>query len=287
MFNLLLMILLCYLVGSIPTAIIAGKILKKIDIREHGSGNAGATNVFRVLGWKAGLVVLLIDMLKGLLATVLFYQLGSSDLLSDTAALKVIAGLAAVFGHIWTVFARFKGGKGVATSTGVLLILCPKALAIAGLVWLITVFLTRYVSLGSILGSLSLPISAAILGEPIQMVMFTITLCLISSYKHDSNIIRLINGEEPKLGQKIHASEGYDRSQGADSAELAEKSRRLRLGHRDEDHRVVAGVEVVESDAHHKGAGHEEPERMGLPGDEHTDTEKDEAEGNDTDLRDK
>src|SRR4030067_3747407 len=103
MFYLLLMVLLSYLVGSVPTSIIASKLLKGIDIREHGSGNAGATNVFRVMGWKIGLAVLLIDMTKGYIPTVLFYKLGMKGGDWPVVNLQIIAGISAIFGHIWTV----------------------------------------------------------------------------------------------------------------------------------------------------------------------------------------
>jgi len=130
MTDILIILLIAYLFGSFPTAIIAGKLMRKIDIRDYGSGNAGATNVFRVLGWKAALTVLLIDMLKGFIPvfwitpmihsdpqTVIYYQIG--------------AAIAAIIGHIWTVFAGFKGGKGVGTSAGVFLALAPVSLLIA------------------------------------------------------------------------------------------------------------------------------------------------------------
>lgn len=208
MINLLIMILVSYLIGSIPTAIITGKILRGIDIRQHGSGNAGATNVFRVLGWKAGLFVLLFDMGKGLIATVLLYKLALAPGFLDPVVLKIIAGLSAVFGHIWTVFASFKGGKGVGTGAGMLLGLFPQAVGVAVLVFIIVVALTRYVSLGSILASLTIPVYLlfkvyvlkANLSPALMVLALLIPLLII--FTHRSNIGRLLKGEENKIAFK-------------------------------------------------------------------------------------
>ena len=129
MLNVIFLIITAYLVGSLPTAIIAGRLLKKIDIREHGSGNAGATNVFRVLGWKAGLVVLAIDIFKGFV--VVQWLVGIVDYnIESLVYFQLIAGISAIFGHIWTIFAGFKGGKGVGTAAGVCLGLQPFAVFI-------------------------------------------------------------------------------------------------------------------------------------------------------------
>ncbi|MEL6822937.1 MAG: glycerol-3-phosphate acyltransferase, partial [Calditrichota bacterium] len=141
---LLLMIVISYLMGSFPTSIIAGKLLKGIDIRQHGSGNAGATNVFRVLGWKAGSVVLFIDIMKGLIPTAMLYQVGLKGMNWEPVNMQILAGISAVFGHIWTVFAGFKGGKGVGTGAGMVVGLLPKAVIIAILVFIVTVAITRY-----------------------------------------------------------------------------------------------------------------------------------------------
>ncbi len=199
------MIILSYLVGSIPTAIITGKILRGIDVRQYGSGNAGATNAFRVLGWKAGLFVLLFDMGKGLIATVLIYKLAVAPGFFDPVVLKIIAGLSAVFGHIWTVFASFKGGKGVGTGAGMLLGLFPQAVGVAVLVFIIVVAVTRYVSLGSILASLTIPVyllfDVFILNEPVHPALMILALLipLLIIFTHRSNIQRLIKGEENKI----------------------------------------------------------------------------------------
>jgi glycerol-3-phosphate acyltransferase PlsY len=206
MLNLIAMIIISYLVGSIPTGIIAGKLLKGIDIRQHGSGNAGATNVFRVLGWKAGIVVLLIDMAKGLVPVVWVSQLGISGGLNwDQINFEILAGLCAVFGHIWTIFAGFKGGKGVGTGAGMVIGLAPITVLICLGVFVIVVAVTRYVSLGSILASIALPvilfINRFLIGGyvPTQLLVFSLFIMTLIIYTHRSNIKRLLKGEESKI----------------------------------------------------------------------------------------
>jgi glycerol-3-phosphate acyltransferase PlsY len=211
MINFILMILFSYLMGSIPTAIIYGRLTRKIDIREHGSGNAGATNVFRVLGWKAGLLVMLIDMAKGLVATTLIYRLAIGSIGFELELLKIIAGLSAVFGHIWTVFAGFKGGKGVGTGAGMLFGLIPGAVFSGIIIFIITVGLSRYVSLGSILGSITVPVYLLIRKFALQqdisisILIFGICIPVLIIYTHRSNINRLLIGEETKINLKKKA----------------------------------------------------------------------------------
>jgi glycerol-3-phosphate acyltransferase PlsY len=208
MLNLIWMIVISYLVGSVPTAIIYGRLTKNIDVRQHGSGNAGATNVFRVLGWKAGLIVMLIDMLKGLLATLVVYRLGMGTIGLEVELLKIIAGLSAVFGHIWTVFAGFKGGKGVGTGAGMLFGLIPIAVLTAIIVFIITVAISRYVSLGSILASITIPVylfSQNFLFNKdvsISILIFGLVIPLLIIYTHRSNIKRLLKGQENKILMK-------------------------------------------------------------------------------------
>ncbi len=202
MFMLISAVTLSYLLGSLPTSYILAKVLKGIDIRGYGSGNVGATNVLRTVGKLPALIALLIDILKGVAAvTLLSTFLYPASLNIDYESFQILLGFSVICGHIWTVFLKFKGGKGVATSAGVLLILCPKAVGIAAIVWLITILITRYVSLSSLLASISLPIINAVMGMSVQLVIFTITLCFISTYKHKANITRLINREESKIGQ--------------------------------------------------------------------------------------
>jgi glycerol-3-phosphate acyltransferase PlsY len=205
MLKFILMLLISYLVGSIPTAIIYGKLTRGIDIRQHGSGNAGATNVFRVLGWKAGVLVLLIDMVKGLIATLWFYKIGTDSFIANVELLKIMAGMSAVFGHIWTVFAGFKGGKGVGTGAGMIIGLVPGAVLVGVIVFLLAVAMTRWVSLGSILASLTVPVYLFLkkfffmLPVSTTLLIFSLLVPLLIIFTHRSNIKRLLNGSENKI----------------------------------------------------------------------------------------
>lgn len=206
MISLLLMVVISYLIGSIPTSIIAGKLLKGIDIRQHGSGNAGATNVFRVLGWKAGLVVLLIDMFKGWFPTVYVSQLGmDSGLAWQPINYQILAGVAAMFGHIWTIFAGFKGGKGVGTGAGMIIGLAPLPVLICLIVFIVTVALTRYVSLGSILASITFMVVVLLqkyvfdIDISTQLLVFSVFVPILIVFTHRSNIQRLLKGQENKI----------------------------------------------------------------------------------------
>jgi len=207
MLSVIMLAVLSYLLGSIPTAIIAGKVIKNIDIREHGSGNAGATNVFRVLGWQAGLIVLSIDMLKGFLAAWLFIRL-FPDLWSGAEMRiywQMMAGTFAIVGHIWTVFAGFKGGKGVGTAAGVFIGLQPFPVLICILVFIIIVAVTRYVSLGSISGAILLPVILSVQKifhtseVPLAVLILSVLLALLIVYTHRQNIKRLLQGTENKI----------------------------------------------------------------------------------------
>jgi len=204
MIHAVIIALMAYLFGSFPTAIIAGKLLKKIDIREHGSGNAGATNVLRILGWKAATVVLLIDMLKGFVPVFWLTALivGQGD---STIYYQILAAFAAIAGHIWTIFAGFRGGKGVGTAAGVFLGLAPVALTIALVAFFIVAAVTRYVSLGSLVAA-----SVFILTELVQRFIFKLpvpdVLLYVSGlvvaliwFAHRANISRLLAGNESKV----------------------------------------------------------------------------------------
>ncbi len=210
--NLLAIALAGYLLGSIPTAIIVSKVFHGIDIREHGSGNAGATNVFRVLGWKSALLVMLVDVGKGVVATLYASQLVFAPVTVEPVYLKLLAGLAAVFGHIWTVFAGFRGGKGVGTAAGMLLALYPIAVLICLAIFVIVVYSTRYVSLGSITAAVSLPIVLLIMKqgfhkfvEP-ELMAFSVFIAVLIVFTHRSNIRRLISGTENRFGQNTAKS---------------------------------------------------------------------------------
>ena len=189
-----------YVIGSIPTAYIFGRVIKGIDMREHGSGNIGATNVFRVIGKAPGIIVLIIDALKGLIC-VTYLASGFLYLAPVTRPelYRILVGLSAIAGHNWMLFLKFKGGKGVAASAGVAIGLIPKIFWLGFLVWLITFFITGFVSLASIIAIISVPIFTLAFGEPAEIVIFMCLLCLIIIYKHKPNIRRLARGEEKRI----------------------------------------------------------------------------------------
>jgi len=204
MLDAVYVILIGYLSGSIPTAIIAGKILKKIDIREHGSGNAGATNVFRVLGPKWGIIVLVIDILKGFVPV--FWLAALIHPQADTLIYyQILAAISAIAGHVWTIFAGFRGGKGVGTAAGVFLGLAPLPLSAALLIFVIIVAISRYVSLGSLLGALSfllILLAQRFLMQvniPDILLYLAVIVVAIIWYAHRSNIGRLLKGNENKI----------------------------------------------------------------------------------------
>ena len=217
MFLLALIIILSYLIGSIPTAIIVSKAAKGIDIREHGSGNAGGTNVMRVLGWKHGLLVILLDAFKGVLAGVVVARLHYGHMpfqnvtpFDDFTLVQIIAGIAAVVGHVFTIFAGFKGGKGIATALGMLLMIITVDMLIALGVFIIVVSISRYVSLGSLVGAVSVPLSL-IVRENIfhvdipgynTILPFIIAISLFVIYTHRKNVVRILNGSENKISFK-------------------------------------------------------------------------------------
>lgn len=214
MFLLATIIILSYLVGSIPTSIIISKAVKGIDIRNYGSGNAGGTNVMRVLGWKHGVLVILLDALKGAIAVVLIARLHYGVLpfqnvspFDDFTLVQIIAGISAVIGHIWTIFAGFKGGKGIATALGMLLMIITVDMLIAVGIFLIVVSISRYVSLGSIVSAVVVPLSMVfrenVLHTHIEgyntLLPFVIGVSLLVIFTHRKNLVRLINGTENKL----------------------------------------------------------------------------------------
>lgn len=214
MFNLIFVVVLAYLVGSIPTSIILSKLVKGIDIRQHGSGNAGGTNVFRVMGWKWGVLTIILDAVKGAIAVIIVARLYLDNFpfnnitpFDDFTLVQIICGIAAVVGHIWTVFAGFRGGKGIATALGFLLTLITIDMLFALVVFTITVTLSRYISLGSLAAAVSLPIILVvrenIFGVEIPgyqtILPFIIGLVLLVIYTHRKNIDRLIKGSENKI----------------------------------------------------------------------------------------
>ena len=195
--------LLGYLIGSIPTAIWFGRRFHGIDIREHGSKNAGATNTFRVLGKKMGGIVLIIDVLKGTLAASLplFFSSFFQGYKDEQLILQLTTSFAAVFGHVFPIYADFRGGKGVATSLGIVFGINPLAAFICLVLFLIVFILSRFVSLGAICAALLFPIvSYYVLGNDTRiMIIFSIVLSSLVVIAHRKNISRLLKGEENKM----------------------------------------------------------------------------------------
>lgn len=199
-------VIAAYFAGSVPTGVVLGKKLKGIDIREHGSKNTGATNAYRVLGPKLGITVLLIDILKGFLPVAIAKYLAAIGQFPPT--LIVVVGLIAIIGHTFSVFLRFKGGKGVATSLGVFLAFEPFVMLIVVVVFIVIVGISKYVSLGSITAASIFPFLCYYLPklfnkEPnIPVVGVSILVAVYIIIKHKSNIRRLVKGEENKFNIK-------------------------------------------------------------------------------------
>ncbi len=203
--NLLLTFLLSYLLGSIPTAVWTGKVLHGVDVREHGSGNAGATNVIRVLGWKTGIPVLLFDVLKGWLAAMLpvFFSLAGQDTAQMTN-LQILAGICAVLGHIFPVLAGFHGGKGVATIFGVLLAIDPLVTVSCMGVFVLVLLITGYVSISSMAAGIAFPVLLLLFFNTPSLFLkiFSVLVAVALIITHRKNISRLLKGEESKLFKK-------------------------------------------------------------------------------------
>lgn len=214
MINLIIVGILAYLVGAIPTSIIISKLVKGIDIRNYGSGNAGGSNVFRILGWKWGVSVILLDALKGAIAVIFVARLYLDNFpftnvtpFDDFTLVQIICGLTAVIGHIWTVFAGFRGGKGIATALGFLLTLITIDMLLALVVFTLTVSISRYISLGSLAAAASIPVILIIRENIFQVdipgygtiLPFVIALVLLVFYTHRKNIDRIIKGSENKI----------------------------------------------------------------------------------------
>ena len=209
MLSILVILLLSYLVGSIPTSIIVSKLFFGFDIRDRGSGNAGGTNAFRIMGWKVGLLVMILDLGKGVLATYLISQLRIDSLTWPLVYIQIIAGTAAVIGHIWTIFAGFRGGKGVGTAAGMLLVLYPISFVICLLIFFLILLTTRYVSVSSMTAAVFLPIVLYLLhvlvNRPVSMplLVLAISMAILIVFTHRSNIQRLIHGNENRIKKII------------------------------------------------------------------------------------
>ena len=193
----LVIVIINYIIGSIPAAYIAGKVLKGIDIRQYGSGNVGATNALRVLGKGPGIAVFVADVLKGVVGVYL-----AKAFLTDPW-LIVVASLAVIIGHSYAIFLSFKGGRGVATGAGIILSLSPRVLLLALVLFVIIVVTTKYVSLGSITAAFSIPILMLFFGEPAPIKLLGLTAALFVIYRHKPNIKRLLNGTESKITDRF------------------------------------------------------------------------------------
>ncbi len=214
MLNITGLIIASYLVGSIPSALIIGKLFKKIDIRKFGSGNLGSTNAFRVLGAPLGILVQMMDISKGLIAVLLLTNLFYSNLpfvnhtpFEDITVLKIIAGISAVLGHTFSVFVNFKGGKGINTALGMLISLAPVDVGISVGFFILTVLSSGYVSLGSIVASFFFPVimftrenifKVNIYGYN-TLIFFSIAISILLIYNHRENIKRLLYGNESRF----------------------------------------------------------------------------------------
>lgn len=194
-----LVIVLSYLVGSISFSIVIAKLFKGIDIRNHGSGNAGATNTLRVLGVGPAILVLALDLLKGMGSVILARAVSEQDWL------PVVCGLAAIIGHNWPIWFRFKGGKGIATAIGVLSTLTFIPALIAGIIAILSIVFTRYVSLGSLIFTFLTPIFILLLQFNWSNFIGTLIICIFAFIRHRTNIVKLMNGTENKLGSKKEA----------------------------------------------------------------------------------
>ncbi len=199
MYNFILMIVVAYLFGSLPNGVWVGKTIKNIDIREHGSKNSGATNAYRILGAKCGVLVLCLDILKGYLPLFI-----GANYFGITGNYLLCLGLVAILGHSFSLFLKFRGGKGVATSLGVFLFLFPKGIIIVFIIFLLIVKTTKYSSLGSVIGAMLLPVLALFISgrEGISTVsLFSISLLIsiLVIYKHIPNIKRIKAGTENKI----------------------------------------------------------------------------------------
>ena len=205
--NLALLLIISYLLGAIPTSVIVGKAVRGIDVREHGSGNAGATNTWRVLGWKAGMTVLALDAGKGAAAAALVPLIHFGHLPFTAPVIAILCGLSAVIGHVFPIYVGFRGGKGVATGAGMLIAVAPIPVGLAIGIFGLSMFLFGMVSLASILAVMSVPISIVLLnrfsGASYHPLLLAITciLALFIIFNHRANIARIIHGRERSLPQ--------------------------------------------------------------------------------------
>ncbi|TET26797.1 MAG: glycerol-3-phosphate acyltransferase [Dehalococcoidia bacterium] len=210
-------VVLGYLLGSIPFGVLIGRLMAKADVRQHGSGKSGATNVLRTAGKKAAALVVTLDVSKGVLAVVFAGLIVGREYLAvgefglGMLVAQVLAALAAIAGHIWPIFLKFKGGRGVATFFGGLIALCPPAALFGGEILIIGAGLTKFASLGSIAGAVgayAILVPLTIMnGFPIEYLFYTLVGTIIIIIMHRDNISRLIQGKERKLGEKVNVKD--------------------------------------------------------------------------------
>ena len=198
----IILIIVAYILGSVPNALWIGKVFKGIDIREHGSKNTGSTNAARVLGAKLGILTLILDISKGAIPVALSLFM-KANLLENITGISnldfIMIGIFAIVGHSFSIFMKFKGGKAVATTVGVFTVLVPKALLLAAVVFFVIFALTRYVSVSSITAAISLPIFIFFLYGNIPYTVFGGIITILIIVKHKSNIQRLLNGTESRF----------------------------------------------------------------------------------------
>lgn len=187
------LMIVAYILGSIPNALWIGKVFKGIDVREHGSKNTGSTNAARVLGAKLGILTLILDISKGAIPTLI------ATMLLDSSISVILVGICAILGHSFSIFMKFKGGKAVATTVGVFIVLVPGAILLAAVIFFLVFGITRYVSLSSMIGAISLPIWIIIFYKNIPLTIFGIIIAVLIIVRHKSNIQRLLNGTESKF----------------------------------------------------------------------------------------
>jgi len=195
------LLLLIYLVAAVPTGVVLTRLMGLEDVRTRGSGNIGATNVYRVAGKLPGILTLLGDILKGFLPL-----LAVKYWLAPTPLQLGVAGVVAIVGHCYPVYLRFKGGKGVATALGIFLVLDPQALVGGGLVFLAAVALTRYISLGSVLAAIAVPLFTLLFGRPLPMVLSACVIGALIVWRHRDNLRRLLDGTENRFGARPPAA---------------------------------------------------------------------------------
>jgi len=193
MLELIVAAAVSYVLGSVPNGLILGRAVWGIDLRQHGSKNIGATNAWRTIGKAGGISIFVLDMLKGAVSAYLGIHLGGSELAG------IICGLLAIAGHSWSIFLGFKGGKGVATGLGVILMLMPWVTLIVFAVWFVIVRLTGYVSLASMVGAVLVPVLALLFSLHTEFLVLGLIAAVFIVYRHKANISRLLNGTESKI----------------------------------------------------------------------------------------